>query len=272
MLYLIATPIGHLKDLSFRALECLQNVDLILCEDTRHSAHLLNHYNIQKPLKSYHKFSEAKRADEVITRLKEGQTLALISDAGTPTICDPGERLVQTCIQESIPVVAIPGPCAIIQALVGSGLPTVPFQFVGFLPKKKGALQEDVLDILSYQGTSICYESPHRIHEVLKLIAKLEPSRQIVIARELTKKFEEFLRGTAEQLSQEVSYKGEIVLLIQGLNQDPWSALSIEEHVALIQSTFQVSQKEAITIVAKIRPISKRDIYHKFIKSNRKYP
>jgi len=264
MLYLIATPIGNLKDLSFRAVECLQAADLILCEDTRHSAHLLNHYNIQKPLKSYHKFSEARRAEEMITRLKEGQTLALISDAGTPAICDPGERLVQACVQESIPVVPIPGPCAIIQALVGSGLQTTPFQFVGFLPKKKGALQEMVLDLLSYPGTSICYESPHRIHDVLKIVADLTPKRPLVLARELTKKFEEYLRGTADELLQE-NIKGEVVLLIQGIDEDPWAVLSIEEHVSLIQTTFQVSQKEAIAIVAKGRPISKREIYKKFI-------
>ena len=270
MLYLIATPIGNLKDLSFRAIECLNESDLILCEDTRHSAHLLKHHDIHRPLKSYHKFSEAKRAEEVLSRLKEGQTLALISDAGTPALCDPGERLVQACVEASIPVIPIPGPCALIHALVGSGLPTTPFQFIGFLPKKKGALQETLLGALAYEGTSICYESPHRLSQVIELIAKFDPKRQLVIARELTKKFEEFIRGPADELSKQISYKGEIVLLIEGMKDDMWTSLSLEEHLAFIQSTFQVSQKEAINIVAKVRPISKRDVYQRFLKSNQK--
>jgi len=270
MLYLIATPIGNLKDLSFRAIKCLKEADLILCEDTRHSANLLRHYEIKKPLKSYHKFSEAKRAEEVLFLLKEGQTLALISDAGTPALCDPGERLVQACVQASIPIVPIPGPCALIQALVGSGLSTNPFQFIGFLPKKKGALQESVLNILSYEGTTICYESPHRLSQVLELISHLDPERQLVIARELTKKFEEYIRGSANELLQQSPYKGEIVLLIDGTSTDMWKSLSIEEHLQLIIDSFQVSQKEAITIVAKIRPVSKRDLYRKFMMSNQK--
>jgi len=269
MLYLIATPIGNLKDFSGRAVECLQESDLILCEDTRRSAHLLNHYEIKKPLKSYHKFSEAKRAEEVMARLKEGRTIALISDAGTPAICDPGERLVRACVEESIPVVPIPGPCAIIQALVGSGLPTTPFQFIGFLPKKRGALQEAVLDLLAYSGTSICYESPRRVGDVLRIVEALAPDRPLVLARELTKKYEEFIRGPAAQLLN-AKIQGEVVLLFQGVDEDPWQGLTVEDHVAAIQNAFHISQKEAIVIAAKIRPLSKREIYKKFIASNRK--
>jgi len=270
MLFLIATPIGNLKDITHRAIECLENADLILCEDTRHSSHLLKHYAIEKPLKSYHKFSEAKREEELLSRLHQGETLALISDAGTPALCDPGERLVQACVRESIPVVPIPGPCALIHALVGSGLSTTPFQFIGFLPKKQSELRDTLLDILAYEGTTICYESPRRLGKVIEMIAKCDPTRNLVIARELTKKFEEFIRGSAKELARREETKGEIVLLIDGTRHDMWDSLSLEEHIQLIMKSFQVTQKEAINIVAKSRPISKREIYKKFIASNQK--
>ncbi|NGX57914.1 MAG: Ribosomal RNA small subunit methyltransferase I [Chlamydiae bacterium] len=271
MLYLVTTPIGNLKDITQRALEVLGDSDVILCEDTRHSSILLKHHGIQKPLKSYHKFSESKRENEVISLLREGKTISLISDAGTPCICDPGERLVQKCIEEGISVTPIPGPCALIHALVGSGLRTTPFQFVGFLPKKRGQLQETLLDILTYEGTTICYESPHRIKKVLELMAQLDPEREVVIARELTKKFEEFIRGPAQDIVEQSNFKGEIVLLIDQCRHDMWESLSLEQHLKMLQDTFQVSQKEAIKILAKIRPIPKKEIYNKFMKSNQKY-
>lgn len=219
MLYLVATPIGNLADFSYRAIEVLQSCDYILCEDTRHSSHLLQKYQIKKPLKSYHKFSEAKSQEVILKDLKEGKTLALISDAGTPGIADPGHRLVLNCIAHQIPLTSIPGPCALIQALITSGLSTDLFQFCGFLPKKSGQLETLIKNILEYEGTTVCYESPMRIQKVINLFATIAPERNLVIARELTKKFEEFIRGTSIELAEllkQRSLKGELVLLIEG--------------------------------------------------------
>ncbi len=269
MLYLVSTPIGNLKDISFRAIEILQLCDLILCEDTRHSSILFNKYNIKKPLKSLHKFSESKRENEIVFLLREGKTIALVSDAGTPAISDPGERIVKKCVEESLPVTAIPGPAALINALVCSGLSTECFQFVGFLPKKTGELQNRLLDIIFYEGTSICYESPKRIKKVLEILAMLKPDRKVVIARELTKKFEEFIRGTAGQLLKTVQsreLKGELVLLVEGSASDLWNQLTLEQHVQWLQDSFQITQKEAIKLAACIRHIPKREIYRRLHK------
>ena len=219
MLYLIATPIGHLGDITFRAVELLRSVDYILCEDTRHSHHLLAHYGIQKPLKSYHKFNETSREEDLIADLKNGLNIALISDAGTPGICDPGLQLVKRCREEGIAVTALPGACAAILALAPSGLSSERFQFVGFLPKKASELRASLQEILQYAGTTVCYESPHRIEETLQALDSLAGTRPLAIARELTKTFEEYLRGTASELLAHFKAhppRGEIVLLIAG--------------------------------------------------------
>lgn len=187
------------------------SVDAILCEDTRHSRKLLSHYGISKPLHSYHQFNEAKKEGQILGLLEEGKELALLSDAGTPGISDPGERLVRACREKGLEVTLIPGPCALIHALVVSGLPTEPFQFVGFLPRRPGRLKRALQGLLDYEGTSIAYESPHRMHKTLAALHELEPQRQIAIARELTKKFEEVRRGRAEEIGE---VKGECVLLI----------------------------------------------------------
>lgn len=268
MLFLISTPIGNLGDLTFRALETLNQCDLILCEDTRHSSILLNHYKIAKPLKSYHKFNEAASLEKILLALKEGQTIGLISDAGTPGIADPGERLVKACIEENIPVSPIPGPCAVIAALSGSGLPTDRFQFVGFLPKQESDLRAILQEIYAYPGTTICYEAPHRLHALLKFLQELFPQRQIVVARELTKKFEEWIKGTPQELLDHwpdaASIKGEIVLLIgpsEKKEQPSWAEWTPQEHVEWIQKTFSTSLKDAIKIAAEIRLVPKREIY-----------
>ncbi len=217
MLYLVATPIGNLGDITFRAVEVLKHCDVILCEDTRHSGKLLNHYEITTPRKSYHMFNEARREPEILERLRNGQDVALISDAGTPGISDPGQRLVRACAEAELPVTAIPGPCAAIQGLVASGLDSTQFQFLGFLPKKPGKLRKALQAALDYPGTSIVYESPHRLHKSLKALAELSPETPVVVARELTKKFEEYRRGTAPELLEHYLAKppkGEIVLLI----------------------------------------------------------
>jgi 16S rRNA (cytidine1402-2'-O)-methyltransferase len=268
MLYVVATPIGNLSDLSFRAVEILKNCDYILCEDSRHSGVLLHHYDIKKPLKSFHKFSESSKQDGIIHDLKQGLSIALISDAGTPGISDPGEKLIQACIANNLQVIPIPGACAAITALCSSGLTTTRFQFVGFLPRKAGELKRALQELLVYKGTSICYESPNRLVDVLKLLKELEPERQLVVARELTKKFEEFKRGRAAELILEWNQKevkGEIVLMIAeapASSSQDWEELSPQQHVELIQETYGVSKKEAIVHVAKIRGVSKRVVYN----------
>lgn len=216
MLYLIATPIGNLSDITFRAISTMQECDYLLCEDTRRSRILLNHYKIEKPLKSYHQFNEAKRTGEILEDLKNGKKIGLLSDAGSPCIADPGYRLVVACRSEELDVIPIPGPCAIIAAITASGLDTERFQFIGFLPKKSGQLTRILTEALSYPGTTVCYESPFRTKKSLAILEKLDPTRKIVIARELTKKFEEIVQGTPTTL-KERTFKGEIVLLISGI-------------------------------------------------------
>lgn len=266
-LFLVATPIGNLGDMSFRAVEALRSCDYILCEDTRHSRTLFQHYEIEKPLKSYHKFNEASREEEVIADLKAGKIIGLVSDAGTPGIADPGERLVRRCVAEAIEVTPIPGACAVITALSASGLPTHPFQFVGFVPRRRSQLRETLQQLLSYPGTSICYESPQRLREFLALVDELSPLRQVVVARELTKKFEEFRRGTAKDLLAHWHQppKGEIVVLIAppepGEVTAEWEAMTLQEHVLEIETTQSVARSEAIKIVADLRDLPKKVVY-----------
>lgn len=267
-LYLVATPIGNLADMTARAVDVLRSVDYILCEDTRHSLTLLKHYDIQKPLKSFHRFNEASQEDGLLQDLKDGKTIALISDAGTPGIADPGERIVSRCVEEKVTVVAIPGACALITALVASGLSTQCFQFIGFLPSKSTACRQALIACLDYKGTTITYEAPHRLIEVLELLAGLAPTRALVVARELTKKFEELRRGTAQELLdswKDEPPRGEVVLLISGAPiDDPtadWFELSPEQHVALVQQQYALTRNEAIKLVSQLRKINKRDLY-----------
>lgn len=217
MLHIISTPIGNLGDISKRALDTMMACDYILCEDTRHSRLLLKHFQIEKTLKSFHKFSEFAKEDSIINELLEGKIIGLISDAGTPGISDPGERLVRRCRSEGLPVSGVPGPCAAIFALTLAGFESERFQFVGFLPKKSGGLSRDLAEYLSYSGTTICYESPYRIIKVLREIHLQSPDRQLCVGRELTKKFEEVKIGTALELIEyyeKHTLKGEIVLII----------------------------------------------------------
>ena len=271
MLYIVATPIGNLSDFTFRAIETLKKSDYILCEDTRHSRTLLEHYQIEKKLVSFHKFNENYKETQVLQDLQNGQIISLISDAGTPGISDPGEHLIHSCIENNIAVTPIPGCCAAITALSASGLDTTLFQFIGFLPKKAGELKKLMQGILPYRGSSICYESPNRLISVLELIEELEPDRPLVVARELTKKFEEIKRGTARELLEKwkkTPLKGEIVLIVSKNMKGPskdWETLSPEEHVEFLQQEYSLSKREAIVNVAKIRGVSKRDIYNKLL-------
>lgn len=268
MLYLISTPIGNLSDITFRAIETLKACDYILCEDTRHSLGLLRHYEIEKPLKSFHKFNEISKADNIIEDLRSGKVIGLISDAGTPGISDPGADLVKECIAHAITVSSIPGACAAVAALSISGLSTERFQFYGFLPKKTSELKSALQDILSYPSTTIVYESPHRLLETLTSIHELAPERPLVIARELTKKFEEIVRGNAEQLLQhwhEREILGEIVLMFEGMKEvTDWEQLTPEEHVKLLQDSYKLSLNDAIKMAATLRGVPKRTIYNEF--------
>lgn len=217
MLYLIATPIGNLGDFSFRAVETIRGLDYLLCEDTRRTRILLNQYELKIPLRSFHAYSEGGKLERVVVDLLAGKAVGLVSDAGTPGISDPGSRLVEACRKEGIEVTALPGACAVVVALAASGLDTARFQFVGFLPRKKGKLTRLFQEILAYFGTTVCYESPYRLAASLKVLAELEPKRRCVVARELTKKFETFVEGTAEELFEHFSKKppkGEIVLMV----------------------------------------------------------
>ncbi|MDB6081393.1 MAG: Ribosomal small subunit methyltransferase, partial [Chlamydiia bacterium] len=259
MLYIVSTPIGNLQDITLRALETLKECDYILAEDTRLSSKLVQHYSIEKKLISFHEFNEASREDSIIRDLAAGKKIALISDAGTPGIADPGERLIKRCIQEDIALTTIPGPCAVIAALVSSGFDTIPFQFLGFLPRKKGELILLLKTLLEYNGVSVCYESGERITKTVEEIMQLDSMRPIAIARELTKKFESLYRGTAQdvyKILSEMDVKGEIVLLIdkKEVSATPTSTLSnsqIQERVEAYQSAHEVSLKEAIQEVAK---------------------
>lgn len=216
-LYLVATPIGNLEDITLRALRVLRECDLVAAEDTRHTGQLLTHFNIRKPMVSYFRFNEARRASEIIDRLRSGATVALVTDAGSPGISDPGTRVVAATLAAGLRVEPVPGACALVAALTASGLPTDEFHFAGFLPVKSGQRARRLGELLALPGTICLYESPYRITKLLHELAAAAPDRSIVACRELTKKFEEWLRGPAAELAAELDRrprKGEFVLLI----------------------------------------------------------
>lgn len=222
MLHLVATPIGNLGDITLRALEVLKSVDIIAAEDTRHSGILLRHFSIQKPLVSYHEHNEAMRTAELLERLREGKSIAVISDAGMPGISDPGQRLLRACIENQIPYTVIPGPSAVLTALVGSGFPAEQFFYGGFLPVKSGQREREVQAAGKRADTSIFFESPYRLLKTLEVFRSHFPSRRLCVARELTKQFEEFRSGVAEELITHYTAhppKGEIVLVVSGLTR-----------------------------------------------------
>jgi 16S rRNA (cytidine1402-2'-O)-methyltransferase len=219
MLYVIGTPIGNLDDITLRALEILKSVDLIAAEDTRHSGNLLRHFEIRKPLVSYHEHNEAMRTAELSERLARGENVALITDAGMPGLSDPGLRLIRACIERGLEYTIIPGPSAILTALVGSGFPLDSFFYRGFLPPKSGGRERELRAAAEREETTVVFESPHKILKTLAACAEIMPERQLCVARELTKKFEEFRRGTAAELLAHYEThpaKGEITLLIRG--------------------------------------------------------
>ena len=216
-LYLVATPIGNLEDITLRALRVLRECDVVAAEDTRHSGRLLKHFGISKPLLSYFQFNEARRSEEIIGRLRSGEKVALVTDAGSPGISDPGERVVKAAIAAGFRVESVPGPSALVAALTASGLPTDEFHFIGFLPYKSGQRRNKLESLKSFDGTLVLYESPYRIEKLLVELSEVFPDRQVVLARELTKKFEEFLRGKPAELlviAKKRSLKGEFVVMM----------------------------------------------------------
>ena len=216
-LYLVATPIGNLEDITLRAFRTLKECDVVAAEDTRRTGQLLKHFGIARPLLSYFQFNEAKRSEEIIERLKRGEKIALVTDAGSPGISDPGERVVKAATAAGFRVESVPGPCALITALTASGLPTEEFHFIGFLPHKSGQRRKQLEALREFAGTLVLYESPYRIEKLLTELAEVFPERQVVLARELTKKFEEFLRGTPAELleiARKRSLKGEFVVMV----------------------------------------------------------
>lgn len=219
-LYLVATPIGNLEDITLRAIRTLRECDVIAAEDTRHTGQLLRHFEISKPLISYFKFNESRRSEEILERLGRGEKVALVTDAGTPGISDPGQRVVRAAVSAGLRVEAVPGACAAIVGLAASGLPTDEFHFAGFLPHKSGQRRKELERLAALPGTIVLYESPYRIEKLAAELAEVIPNREIAVGRELTKKFEEFWRGTAAELAAGVSkrtLKGEFVVLIAPL-------------------------------------------------------
>ncbi|MFT9487580.1 MAG: 16S rRNA (cytidine(1402)-2'-O)-methyltransferase [Tepidibacillus sp.] len=275
-LYLVGTPIGNLQDMTYRAIQILSEVDLIAAEDTRQTIKLLNHFQIQKKLYSYHEHNKESSGAELLQLLEKGRNIALVSDAGMPAISDPGYELVRSSVERGIPVIPIPGANAALTGLIASGLPTQRFVFLGFLSKEKKVLSQQLEQIKSYQETLIIYEAPHRIEKTLKMILEGLGDRNLVLIRELTKKHEEFIRGTVFEVMQYVEEhppKGELTLIIQGSSGKEieretnqwWQSLSILEHVEhYIKQDKQ--PKEAIKLTAKDRNLNKREVYQQYHK------
>ncbi|HEY1082036.1 MAG TPA: 16S rRNA (cytidine(1402)-2'-O)-methyltransferase [Prosthecobacter sp.] len=224
-LYLVGTPIGNLADITLRALHILKSVSVIACEDTRHSGRLLSHHGIRARLISLNEHNEARRIPELVSQIQQGGSIALISDAGMPTVSDPGQRLVQSTVAAGLKVEGIPGPSAVLTALAASGLPTTPFYFGGFLPHKKGQRNTELAAALQRESTSVYFESPYRLVDTLAMLAEQAPEHRVVVARELTKKFEEFQRGPARNVLshyQAKPPKGEITLVIAPRELPKW--------------------------------------------------
>jgi 16S rRNA (cytidine1402-2'-O)-methyltransferase len=268
LLYLVATPIGNLSDISLRALETLKLCDYLLCEDTRRSSILLNRHEIKKKLESYHLFNETGKLKKILEDLKSGMNIALLSDGGSPAICDPGETLTAACIKEDIPFTLIPGPAALIQALILSGLPINPFQFLGFMPRKSSEITALIPSILTYPGTSVFYESPQRLQETLELLSKIAPDTEVAVARELTKTYEEVVRKSAKEAAlhfKETPPRGEIVLLIKGM-QDLFAGKDPETLVQELVDTYKIPLSAAIKTAAHFLNAPKQSIYKLFHK------
>lgn len=263
ILYLVATPIGNLKDMTFRAVEILQTVDKIYAEDTRTSGVLLSHYKISTPLESYHEFNQDLKSNQILNELKSGMKLAVISDAGLPVISDPGYKLVALAIENDIAVSTIPGASAGISALIASGLAPMPYTFFGFLDAKPSKRVKELLDVKYLPHTLIFYEAPHRISETLKDMQEVLGNRNVVLARELTKTFEEYTRGTIEELLMDLPTKGEMVLLVEGYKEDNSALNPYEKIEELISLGYKPN--DAIKEVAKLIQANRSELYKGYL-------
>jgi 16S rRNA (cytidine1402-2'-O)-methyltransferase len=271
ILYLVPTPIGNLEDMSFRAIRILKEADLIAAEDTRNTKKLCNYFEIQTPVVSYHEHNKDSSGDKLIHKVKDGMKIALVSDAGMPAISDPGYELVHAAVDQKITVVPLPGANAALTALIASGLPCQPFYFYGFLSRSKKEKKEELKILKKQKATLVFYESPHRLKETLAVMHEILGNRNIALCRELTKKFEEFIRGSLEEIldwSIQDEIRGEFCLIIEGADDQEqeeeiswWAALTIEEHVNHYINSKNMSSKEAIKQSAKDRGLNKREVY-----------
>ncbi|SFA84582.1 16S rRNA (cytidine1402-2'-O)-methyltransferase [Acetitomaculum ruminis DSM 5522] len=271
-LYLCATPIGNLQDMTLRAIDTLRQVDLIAAEDTRNSIKILNHFEIKTPMTSYHEYNKIDKAYFLVKEMKEGKNIALITDAGMPAISDPGEDLVRICHEEGVEVTVVPGASAVVSALALSGLPSRRFCFEGFLPHDKKEREAILKELENESRSIILYEAPHHLIDTLKLLKNtLGEGREMAVCREITKKYETVLRGSISNIEEHFKInppKGEFVLIIQGKSrkelakesQEQWQQLSLKEHMQIYLNK-NLSKKEAMKMVAKDRGISKRDVY-----------
>jgi 16S rRNA (cytidine1402-2'-O)-methyltransferase len=270
-LYLVATPIGNLEDITVRAIRVLKEADLVACEDTRQTQKLLQHYGIHKELVSYHAHNELTRAPELVIQLEEGAQVALVSDAGTPVVSDPGHRLVVLSLRHHIPVVPIPGPSAFVAALAASGMPTEEFLFVGFLPSRAGARRKKLDELKSEPRALVLYEAPHRLADTLADAAEILGSRHAVVAREITKIHEEFLRGSLGELrdaARQREPRGEITLLIGPAVEGELQAapaVSLRKRVEQLEAEMGLDRKAALKRAARERGLGKREAYKQLL-------
>jgi 16S rRNA (cytidine1402-2'-O)-methyltransferase len=278
-LYIVATPIGNLADMTHRAIQILSEVDLIACEDTRHTRKLLQHYGINTRTISYHDHNERQRSEELLGRLKEGQNIAIVSDAGTPGINDPGFRLVQLAVENDIQVVSLPGPTALVAALVVSGLPTDEFFFGGFLPGRSSARRKRLEELRTVPGTLIFYEAPHRLTSTLKDAAEILGDRQAVVARELTKLHEELRRGNLNELVEHYDgderVRGEIVLLIDRQRGEGTASRLTDNSIARLVAQFEgegIDHRAALKKAARELGLTRAEAYRRLMAERQKGP
>jgi 16S rRNA (cytidine1402-2'-O)-methyltransferase len=280
ILYLVPTPIGNLEDMSFRAVRILKEADLIAAEDTRNTMKLLHYFEIETQIVSYHEHNKKVSGEKLLSRLREGANIALVSDAGMPTISDPGYELVREALAQQLKVVPLPGANAALTALIASGLTTQPFYFYGFLNRQKKEKRKELEKLATQKATILLYESPHRLKDTLNLMFEAFGDREIVLCRELTKKFEEFIRGTISEAIEwagKDEIRGEFCIVLEGAKEEflPiesnwWEEMSIIEHVDYYMNNKEISSKEAIKQTAKDRDLNKRDVYQAYHIENEK--
>ncbi|WP_339181297.1 16S rRNA (cytidine(1402)-2'-O)-methyltransferase [Oceanobacillus sp. FSL W7-1293] len=276
-LYVVPTPIGNLEDMTFRAIRVLKECKLIAAEDTRNTKKLLHYFEIHTPLISYHEHNHQEREKQLLDTIRQGESVAVVSDAGMPAISDPGSELVQAAIREGLDVIVLPGANAALVALVGSGLTAQPFTFYGFLPRKKKDKKETLEKLKNFNTTLIFYESPYRIKDTLQEMESILSNRKAAIGREISKKFEEFVRGTIQELfswSKKNDMRGEFVIVVEGPTEAEaasfeqesswWEALSVKEHVEALMNKEHLSSKEAIKQAAIERKVPKREVYQSY--------